>query len=235
MSAKTPVRLVAIAGGSASGKTWLADQLQAVLGVQSSRLEQDHFYRDWSHLPPAERARVNFDDPAALDWAHFGLTLIELRAGEPSRRPIYDFHTHTRRSETVTAQPAPIVLVDGLWLLHRPEIRKLFDLRIFLHCPEEERLRRRLARDTLERGRTAEAVERQFRETVAPMHRQFVEPQARWADVVLHHPCAPEEVTALHEALLRLLHAEPARVPAPAPISFRTELNTLLQPISSLP
>lgn len=229
-----PVRLVAIVGGSASGKTWLADQLSTLLGCNAGRLTQDHYYRDWSHLPPEMRGQVNFDHPDALDWIDLEDALKSLRSGRAARQPVYDFHTHTRREGAILVPACRVMLVDGLWLMHRPDIRELFDLTVFLHCPEEERLRRRMARDVSERGRTPESVEYQFQTMVAPMHRRFVEPQSQWADVVLSHPYAPHQVAELHEKLSGLL-VDDALLPVGARDSFRTELHTLLQPAPALP
>ncbi len=199
------VRLVAITGGSGSGKTWLADRLQVLLGKKAGRLMQDNFYLDRSHLPPAERAAINFDHPDALDWEHFAEVLRTLRSGRACRLPVYDFATHCRASQGVYIAPRPVMILDGLWLLHRPEIRRLFDLSVFLHCPEEERLRRRVARDMVERGRSATDILQQFHATVAPMHRQFVNPQAAHADLLLHQPCREIEIMQLEERLSRIV------------------------------
>jgi uridine kinase len=219
-------KLVAITGGSGAGKSWLADRLQRLFGAQAGRLLQDNFYRDRSHLPPAERARVNFDHPDALDWACFRETLEALVSGREAHVPTYDFSTHCRTAGTEAVEPRPIVIVDGLWLLHRPEIRRLFSLGIFVHCPEDERLRRRTVRDTAERGRTPASVEEQFRETVAPMHRLFVDPQARHADLVL--PSPHHDISDLHAALWRLLPGERLLSNSSSDL-FRTELRSLLQ------
>lgn len=205
MNEEYPVCLVALTGGSGSGKTWLADQLHRLLGRQTARLSQDSFYRDWSHLPPAKRDQVNFDHPDALDWAYFAETLQNLRRGRGCLVPVYDFGTHTRRPTGTYLQPRRLVLVDGLWLLHRPEVRRHFELSIFLHCAPGERLRRRIARDTVERGRTESSVVEQFRTTVEPMHREFINPQAAHADLLMHHPCREMEILQLQERLSRLL------------------------------
>jgi uridine kinase len=221
MNPADPVRLIAITGGSGAGKTWLADRLQGLLGEKAGRLTQDNYYRDWSHLPPAQRAEINFDHPDALDWTLFGETLRDLRNGRVSRVPAYDFSTHSRIPNGEMVRPRPVMLVDGLWLLHRPEIRDLFHLRIFLHCPEEERLRRRLARDVAERNRTAVAVWQQFHATVAPMHQEFVDPQAGEADVVLHHAGDETEIFELQERLGRVVPVGPA---------IRDRLKALFRP-----
>ena len=177
--------LVAIVGGSGAGKSWLADKLQAALGGRAARFSLDDFYRDRSHLSLAQRARVNFDHPRAIDWLALDGVLRDLLAGHPTRLPCYDFKTHCRLHATKLLKPKPIVLMDGLWLLRRPSLRRLFSLRIFLDCPTRTRLRRRFARDLLARGRTRVSIRQQFWNMVEPMHQQFVASQARWADVIL--------------------------------------------------
>ena len=178
--------LVAIAGGSGAGKTRLARQLEAALDPDTTVLALDDFYRDFSQLPVAARERVNFDDPEALDWNLVSKVLKRCRAGLSVRIPRYDFVTHTRRSEGRRIIPRGVVIVEGLWALLKPEVRALFDFRIFLECPARVRLERRVVRDVAERGRDAGSARRQFRERVAPMHNRFVEPQAHWADLVLN-------------------------------------------------
>lgn len=205
--------LVAIVGGSGSGKTWLADKLQSVLGDQAARLSLDDFYRDQSHIPFAQREKINFDDPQAIDFESLELVLESFVAGEPAKVPCYDFETHCRAQNLRTLEPKPILLIDGLWLLHPPELRKRFGLKIFVECPPQTRLRRRLERDAISRGRTQASVRRQFHETVEPMHQRFVAPQKRWADLVLPHNLEPGEILRIAEKLRPLLSAGPV-VPA---------------------
>jgi len=193
---KPQPKLVALAGGSGAGKTWLASRLQQALVHPATRISLDDFYHDQSHLAPARRNRVNFDHPQAIDWPLAEAVLQDCRAGRTVLVPKYSFVTHTRRAfKRVT--PKPIILVDGLWLLWRPSLRHLFDVRIFLRCPARLRLERRLERDIAARGRDFRSVRRQFKETVAPMHQRFVAPQAKWADVVLSQPPSQREVERL--------------------------------------
>src|SRR4030095_8555572 len=125
-----------------------AVRLAKDLSPHTSHLSLDDFYRDCSHLPGARRVEVNFDDPAAIDWELFSAVVRECRAGRELHVPRYDFVTHTRRPEREIWKPRRFVFIEGLWLLRPAAIRPLFDLRIFVDCPEPLRWARRLARDT---------------------------------------------------------------------------------------
>jgi len=177
--------LIAIAGGSGSGKTWLAEKLLAILRGKAAHLSLDDFYRDRSHLSPARRAKLNFDNPISVDWPAFHRVIRNCFNWRKTPIPCYDFKTHCRLRRSRTFKPKPIILVDGLWVLHRPSLRRLFSLAIFLECPVRIRRRRRLTRDLSYRGRTRAGVEAQFWKTVEPMHKKFVLPQRRCADVIL--------------------------------------------------
>jgi len=193
----TSVKLIAITGGSGSGKTWLANHLQRALGPDASRLSLDDFYLDQSHLATEQRELVNYDDPGAMDWDALAAVLRDCRAGTPTPVPRYNFATHTRRPGPENWTPGPIVLMDGLWLLLKPSIRGFFDLAIFLECPLQLRLERRLSRDVAERGRTPDSVRTRFWNTVAPMDECFIAPQARRADVILAQPSDEGEIARL--------------------------------------
>ena len=225
----TSPRLVAIVGGSGAGKSWLTDRLQKVFGEKASRMSLDDFYLDRSNLTPRQRARINYDHPNAIDWPCVEQFLQNCRAGHICHVPRYDFKTHTRSLHCDRWQPKPLILIEGLWLLLRPAIRRLFDFAIFIDCPASLRLRRRLARDQVERGRSGASIRRQFRATVAPMHEQFVAPQVRWADVVLTQPLRDSEVHHLCDQLWALLTTS-ALYPAWLQELFRSETRALFKP-----
>lgn len=200
--AQGPV-VVAIGGGSGSGKSYLAQRLIERLGKKRCVLiEQDSYYRDLSALPLVERAQRNFDHPDALDFDLLIRHLVDLINGRSIAKPVYDFVQHTRRPETVIVRPAEVVIVEGILVLHDARLRALCDFCVFVDAPLEVRLQRRLARDTAERGRTAESVQAQFAQSVLPMHRAFVEPSRVFADVVLNG-CGDEEGFAALERLIR--------------------------------
>jgi uridine kinase len=225
--AKT-THLVAIVGGSGSGKGWLATRLRRLLGEKACHLTLDDFYLDRSHLPPGRRERVNFDRPHAIDWDCAERALRDSRAGRGIRAPRYDFVTHCRLPGRETWRPRPWVVMEGLWLLWRTSMRRLFDLKIFLDCPPSLRLRRRLARDVAERGRKAEDIRRQFLTEVAPMHARYVEPQKRWADVILTQPFQEADLLHLADRLWTLRGAD-APSTARRHETFRFKLLALLQ------
>ena len=204
---KAPLH-VAVVGGSGSGKTWLAESLTAALAAGAARISLDDFYRDLSALPPAQRDLVNFDDPAAIDWEALRNAMDQMKTGGAVELPLYDFATHTRRPATRRFDPVPLVIWDGLWLLHPAWLRGRFATSIFVECSPELRFARRAERDLRERGRSLESVRRQFYEQVEPMHEQFVEPQKSVARRVLASP--PENGWLEHLLLeLQALTAQP--------------------------
>jgi uridine kinase len=205
MTTPSPVKLVAVVGGSGAGKGWLVHRLCEMLGRNACHLQLDDFYRDRSHVTPSRRGRVNFDLPRAIDWERAERVLSDCRAGLATRIPQYDFATHCRITERGPWQPRPVVFVDGLWLLRPPAVRRMFDLKIYLDTPADLRRGRRLARDTAERGYSLAAVEQRFTNEVVPMHDRYVEPQRKWADVVLTQPFQETEINALADRLWALL------------------------------
>lgn len=218
--------MVAIVGGTGAGKGWVASRLHKLLGDRACLLSLDDFYRDRSHLPPARRERVNFDVPRAIDWAGAREVLKACRLGRTAQVPRYDFATHSRMPVRVDFPPKPVVLVEGLWLLCHKSTRQLFALKIYLDCPATVRLNRRRSRDVVERGRTADSVERQFA-TIAPLHARYVEPQKQWADVILSHPFSESDITRLAARLWALLQAgSPSS--SPMPEAFRADLFNLM-------
>jgi len=204
MNSAPPVHLIAVVGGSGAGKGWLVERLCRLLGDCAGHLQLDNFYHDRSHLSRLQRARVNYDVPGAIDWVWAERVLGDCRAGRPTSIPNYDFATHSRLGGS-TWQPRRVVFVEGLWLLRPPGLRALFDLTIFLDAPTELRHARRLSRDLVERGYTAEAINHQLLTAVAPMHERYVEPQKRWADLVLAQPFNESDLAALCGRLWALI------------------------------
>lgn len=217
------VRTIAVVGGSGAGKTWFVRRLCQLFGDTACHLSLDDFYRDRSHLPLGRRARLNFDIPDAIDWSDAAEVLRHCRAGRATALPCYDFATYSRQPARRHWSPRPLVLVDGLWLLRPAEMRSLFDLKLYLDTPADLRRQRRVARDTAERGYTAEAVHERLQAMVLPMHARYVEPQRSRADLVLSQPFDPAGITALAAALWPLVRGFDLPV-ATNPATLRQEL-----------
>ena len=198
--------ILGVAGGSGSGKTTVARNLLEHVGRDRiAFLVQDRYYKsvDWN---VEDVETYNFDHPDALDNELLVTHLESLRRGEDIEAPIYDFVTHSRKQETETVQARSVVLVEGILLFAERQVRNLIDFKIFVDTDADVRLMRRLERDLEERGRTLQDVLRQYRESVRPMHLEFIEPSKRWADVIVpeggENQVAMEMVAARVEQLI---------------------------------
>jgi uridine kinase len=172
-----------IAGGTGAGKTTLVRLLAESLG-HVVVLDMDSYYLDRSGVSPEIRDRLNFDEPGAFDVSLLIRHLWLLRQGHAIEKPRYSFESHTRTGVEAIA-PAPVVLVEGLFALWWGDLRESFDLRIYLDAPDDVRVRRRIERDVVSRGRSVESVLRQYECTVRPMHEVYVAPTRHYADLIL--------------------------------------------------
>jgi uridine kinase len=179
--------LIGIAGGSGSGKTTIARKIQErCQGFSTLLFQLDHYYRDLAHLDPTERDKVNFDHPDSLEMGLLERHVSQLSSGAAIDRPTYEFASHTRSSKVVRLEPTDVVIVDGIFALYSPHIRKHLDCSIFVDVSDDVRFIRRLRRDVDERGRTNDGVIKQYLSSVKPMHDQFVAPTKHLADLVVH-------------------------------------------------
>lgn len=179
-----PPVMVAVAGASGSGKTTLAAELARALGGLHFSL--DTYYRDLSHLPLAQRALQNFDDPAMIEVPLLASHIAELSRGHAIERPVYSFSEYIRvPGETETIQPGAVVVVEGLFTLYFPELRPFYQFSIYVDTPDDVCFARRLRRDVEERGRAPESVRSQYDATVRPCGLAFVRPLADFADLVV--------------------------------------------------
>ena len=195
------VTVLAIAGGSGSGKTTVARALATHFGPEHVQIVvQDAYYRDRRDLSFEERKKINYDHPDAFDEGLLVEHLKTLRSGRAIPRPVYDYATHARTDSTVSVPPAPIVILEGILVLATPSLRELSDIKIFVDTDPDVRFIRRLRRDVAERGRTIDSVIEQYLATVRPMHLAFCEPSRRHADLIL-----PE---GRNDVAIRLLNAK---------------------------
>jgi len=200
--------VIGIAGGSGSGKSTVLGQIVDAFGSdQIAVLDHDAYYLDLSDHPPEERERFNFDHPDALETDLMREHLDALTAGTPIEKPIYDFTNHSRKDETETVQPRPVVIIEGILVLAEAELEEAMDIKIYVDTADDIRLMRRIRRDIQERGRAIDGVLRQYERTVRPMHIEFVEPSKRKADVIIprggHNRVAIQMVLARIRDLLQ--------------------------------
>ncbi len=182
---KRPVT-IGVAGGTGSGKTTVSNQILERVGHKHiAYLPHDAYYKDLSHLSNQERAQINFDHPDSLDTELLVEHVKQLQQNLAVEIPTYDFTRHMRFTETETVSAQPIILVEGILIFSEVELRKLFDIKIYVDTDADIRFIRRLKRDITERGRSADSVIEQYLSTVRPMHLKFVEPSKRYADVIV--------------------------------------------------
>lgn len=177
--------VVGVAGGSASGKTTIVQQIRDHFGDAIEVIGHDSYYLAHDGMTYEERSRLNYDHPDSFETARLIRDVKALKAGKTVERPVYDYAIHNRSAETVTVRPRPIILLEGILVLENQELRDLMDLKVFVDTDADERIMRRISRDTLERARSIESIITQYRDTVKPMHDRFVEPTKYYADVII--------------------------------------------------
>ncbi|MES2240530.1 MAG: uridine kinase [Bacteroidota bacterium] len=178
--------IIGIAGGTGSGKTTVVHQIMSKLpDAEVGIINQDSYYKKTNNLSYDERALINFDHPRAIDFELLVSHLKDLKEGKIIRQPVYSFVTHNRTEDSITTHPRKVIIVEGILILANPELRDLFDIKIYVHADSDERLIRRLKRDIAERGRDMEEVLNRYQKTLKPMHEQFIEPTKAFADIII--------------------------------------------------
>lgn len=178
--------IIGIAGGTGSGKTTLVHQIKKKFSSEKvCVISQDSYYKSTDHLSDDERSKINFDHPNAIDFELLVAQLKQLKSGINIAQPVYSFLTHNRTKDVVNTSAARIVIVEGILIFNHEELRNLFDIKLFVHVDSDERLVRRIRRDTSERGRSIDDVLHRYKETLKPMHMQFVEPTKTYADIII--------------------------------------------------
>ena len=178
--------LIGITGGTGCGKTTVVNQIvQEIPTGEVSVISQDAYNRDLSHLTFEERTKVNFDHPKSLDFDLLREHLSLLKQGKTIMQPTYSFVEHTRTPQVIPIAPCKVIIVEGILIFSHPDLRDLFDIKIFVHADSDERLIRRIKRDTTERGRDIQEVLNRYQTTLKPMHQQFIEPPKEYADIII--------------------------------------------------
>ncbi|WP_435132342.1 uridine kinase [Formosa sp. A9] len=178
--------IIGLTGGTGCGKTTVVNQILNELPTDEvGIISQDSYYNDTSHLSFEERTKINFDHPKSIDFDLLYTHLKQLKAGQSIEQPEYSFVDHNRTGNTILTHPRKVMIVEGILVFTHPEVRELFDIKIFVHADSDERLIRRLKRDISERGRDIDEVLNRYQNTLKPMHQQFIEPMKEYADIII--------------------------------------------------
>ena len=180
----TPV-IIGLAGGTGSGKSTITDAIRSEVKNQITLIPQDSYYKNFGLLPIEKRNKINYDHPESFDNALLMEHLKLLKKNIPIQKPIYDFKTHSRIDKTTLIKPSKIIIVEGILIFENEQLRDLMDIKIFVDTDADIRILRRIERDIKERGRNLESIIIQYRNTVQPMHIEFVEPSKRYADIII--------------------------------------------------
>ena len=199
--------IVGIAGGSASGKTTIVNRIKEKFGNDIVVISHDSYYKAHNDLSYEDRSKLNYDHPSSFDTELLIRDVQKLKNGEEVDIPVYDYSIHNRSDQYIHVAPKPVILLEGILILENKELRDLMDVKVFVDTDADERLMRRIKRDTIERARSVQSVLQQYSETVKPMHEQFIEPSKKYADLII--PRGGENLTGINiftehlEAMLR--------------------------------
>lgn len=178
--------VIGIAGGTGSGKTTVVRRIiESLPAGEVVVLPQDSYYKDNAHIPLEERLKMNYDEPASIEWSLLTKQIKELKSGKEIEMPTYDFITCSRLKETVHVVPKEVIVVEGILVLSDRELREMLDVKVFVDADADERLIRVIRRDCVERGRTPEIVIDRYEEILKPMHELYIEPSKRYADLII--------------------------------------------------
>jgi len=201
--------IIGIAGGTGSGKTTVVNQiLNEITPDEVCVISQDSYYSATDDLTYDQRTKINFDHPKSIDFELLVKDLKDLKSGKIIEQPIYSFVSHNRIKDTLKTHPRKVVIVEGILIFNNRELRKMFDIKIFVHADADERLIRRMRRDIKERGRDMDEVLDRYQNTLKPMHQQFIEPTKNYADIIIpndkYNTVAVDIVrTVINEKLLK--------------------------------
>ena len=178
--------VIGMAGGTGSGKTTVVNKIiKSLPAGEVAVIPQDSYYKDSGHIPMEERSKINFDEPASIEWTLLEKQLHELKEGKSIEMPTYSYLTCTRQKETVHVEPRDVIIVEGILVLTQPSLCQLMDVKVFVDADADDRLIRVIARDCIERGRTPQMVIDRYQAVLKPMHERYIEPSKRKADLIV--------------------------------------------------
>ena len=178
--------VIGIAGGTGSGKTTVVRRIiESLPKDEVAVIPQDCYYNDNAHIQLEERLKMNYDEPASIEWSLLAKHIEMLKSGKAIEMPTYDFLTCSRQKETIRIEPRDVVVVEGILVLTNKRMRELMDVKVFVDADADDRLIRVIKRDCIERGRTPEMVIERYQQTLKPMHELYIEPSKRCADLII--------------------------------------------------
>ncbi len=200
--------IIGIAGGTGSGKSTVVRRIiESLPKDEVAVIPQDCYYKDNHHIPLEERLKMNYDEPASIEWTLLVEQLRKLKEGKAIEMPTYDFITCSRLKETIHVEPRDVVVVEGILVLTDKELRDMMDVKVFVDADADERLIRVIHRDCIERGRTPQMVIDRYQEMLKPMHELYIEPSKRYADLIVpqggHNKVAIKLLTDYIRSLLK--------------------------------
>ena len=178
--------IIGIAGGTGSGKTTVVRKIiESLPKDEVAVIPQDCYYKDNAHIPLDERLKMNYDEPASIEWSLLANHVRELKEGKAIEMPTYDFITCSRLRETIHVEPRDVVVVEGILVLTDKELRDMMDVKVFVDADADDRLIRVISRNCIERGRTPQMVIDRYEAILKPMHQMYIEPSKRNADLLV--------------------------------------------------
>lgn len=178
--------LIGVTGGTASGKSYVAQKLQEDDPANILIISQDNYYRDFYRcIPKEKRKHYNYDYPGAIDSQLLYRHICALLAGQAVLMPVYSFTGDDCDPAKIEVLPKPVIIIEGILAFSNPAVRELLDLRIFVDTDPDIRLSRRLIRDMAERERNLQEVLALYLNSAAPNYRRFIEPKKQYADIII--------------------------------------------------
>ena len=204
---ETKTKIVGIAGGTGSGKTYLTNQIKKKFGHNNFEIiELDAYYKDLSHLTFNERKKMNFDHPTSFDFELLIKHLDYLEKQNKINIPVYNYKTHTRMKKTKKISKKRLLIIEGIFSFFNKKLRDKMMFKVFLNISETRRLERRLKRDTIDRARTIKSINKQLNDTVIPMHKKYVQPSIEFADLIIENKNYNKAKDILFNKLERILN-----------------------------
>jgi uridine kinase len=178
--------IVGITGGSASGKTlFLEKLLNSFESHQVCLISQDNYYKPRHQQPIDDRGIHNFDTPHSIDFEQYADDIRKIHNGETVYRQEYTFNNPNKIPKVLEFAPAPVVVVEGIFVLYYPELADLLDLKVFIDAKDYIKLKRRIVRDKVERGYDLDDVLYRYEKHVMPTYEKYIEPFKHEADIIV--------------------------------------------------